>query len=120
MRAQAPEVTPALLSAFAAASGDANPMHLDPEVARAAGHDDVIAHGMLTMAWLGRLLTEHSPQARLQSFRVRFTAPTPLGAAPTLSARVVDPAPRGPVRLLLTAELADGTVTAVGEATICP
>ena len=42
------------LAGFAAASGDPNPIHLDRDAARAAGLDDVIAHGMLVMAWLGR------------------------------------------------------------------
>jgi len=46
------------LRRYAEASGDLNPLHLDPEFARQAGFDDVIVHGMLGMALLGRLITE--------------------------------------------------------------
>ena len=46
------------LALFAGASGDHNPIHVDLDFARAAGMDDVFAHGMLSMAYLGRMLTE--------------------------------------------------------------
>ena len=45
------------LALFAAASGDHNPLHLDAEVARAAGFDRPVVHGMLTMACVARLFT---------------------------------------------------------------
>ncbi len=45
------------LALFAGASGDHNPIHIDTDFARKAGMDDVFAHGMLSMAYLGRLLT---------------------------------------------------------------
>ena len=46
---------------YAGVSGDANPLHWDPDIAQLAGQPDVIAHGMLTMglgagfgsSWLG-------------------------------------------------------------------
>jgi len=117
MRLESGAVTREMLAAFAAASGDENPLHLDPQVARAGGHEDVIAHGMLTMAWLGRLLTENLPQGRLRSFRVRFVAPMPLGATATLTARVTG---TGAPELALRAELPDGTVTATGDASFAP
>ena len=46
------------LALFAGASGDHNPVHIDIDFARKAGMPDVFAHGMLGMAWLGRLLTK--------------------------------------------------------------
>ena len=46
------------LALFAGASGDHNPIHIDLDVARSAGLDDVFAQGMLSMAYLGRLLTQ--------------------------------------------------------------
>ncbi len=49
-------VGPVQLALFAAASGDHNPLHLDPEVARKAGFERPVVHGMLTMALAGRLL----------------------------------------------------------------
>ncbi len=60
------------LQRYAEASGDMNPLHLNQEFARQAGFDDVIVHGMLGMALLGRLITEGLPQLRLLTFRARF------------------------------------------------
>jgi acyl dehydratase len=60
------------LRRYAAASGDLNPLHLDTEFARQAGFDDVIVHGMLGMALLGRLVTESLPAYLLLTFRARF------------------------------------------------
>jgi acyl dehydratase len=64
--------TRADLRRYADASGDLNPLHLDPEFARQAGFDDVIVHGMLGMALLGRLITQHFSTYPLLSFRARF------------------------------------------------
>jgi acyl dehydratase len=60
------------LRRYAAASGDLNPLHLDPAFAAQAGFDDVIVHGMLGMALLGRLLDENIVKRRLLAFRSRF------------------------------------------------
>ena len=77
------------LALFAGASGDHNPIHIDVDVARSAGLDDVFAHGMLSMAYLGRLLTGWAPQGRLRSVQVRFTAITPVHGQPTCTGTVV-------------------------------
>ena len=74
-----PPLTRTTLALYAGASGDHNPMHIDIDFARAAGMPDVFAHGMLSMAWLGRLLTEWVPQRDLREFSVRFTAMTHVG-----------------------------------------
>lgn len=76
------------LALFAGASGDRNPIHIDLDVAESAGLDDVFAHGMLSMAYLGRLLAGAFPQHRLRSWKVRFTAITPVHAAPTCTGTV--------------------------------
>ena len=85
-----PAIDRALLCRFAGASGDLNPIHIDIDSARRAGMPDVLAHGMLGMAWLGRLLTEWRPQSRLRSFSVRFMALTHLGSQPVLRGQVVE------------------------------
>ena len=41
---------------YAGASGDYNLIHTDDETARRVGLDGVIAHGMLSMAFLGQYL----------------------------------------------------------------
>jgi acetyl-CoA acetyltransferase len=45
-----------------------------------AGMPDVFAHGMLSMAYLGRFLARWAPQTHLRHFSVRFAAITPIGA----------------------------------------
>ena len=67
------------LAMYLGASGDHNPIHVDIDFARKAGLPDVIAHGMLSMAWLGRLLTNWVPQQRLRGYGVRFLAMTQVG-----------------------------------------
>ena len=107
------------LALFAGASGDHNPIHLDTDFAKSAGLHDVFAQGMLSMAYLGRLLTNWLPQDRLRSFEARFVAITPIHAKPTLTGHVVaidDVTGERRATLELTATLADGTVTLTGTA----
>ena len=85
-----PAIDRALLCRFAGASGDLNPIHVDIDFARRAGMPDVFAHGMLGLAWLGRLLTGWRPQSSLRSFSVRFMALTHLGNQPVLRGQVVE------------------------------
>lgn len=85
-----PPVDRRTLALFAGASGDHNPIHIDVDFARRAGMPDVFAHGMLGMAWLGRLLTGWAPQSRLRRFQARFLGITHLGNAIRASGRVVE------------------------------
>ena len=109
------------LALFAGASGDHNPIHLDSDVARSAGLDDVFAQGMLSMAYLGRLLTDRFPQESIRSFSVRFAAITPIHGDPTCTGRVaaideVDGERRAILELVVT--LSDGTITLTGDAAV--
>jgi acyl dehydratase len=58
--------------------GDDNPLHADPEVARGAGFDRPILHGLCTFGVAGRaivkLLCDDDPR-RLRSMGGRFTTP---------------------------------------------
>lgn len=110
-------ISRATLALFAGASGDHMPIHIDSDAAKKFGYDDVFAHGMLSMAYLGRLLTNWVPQEKIKTYRVRFAAVTPLHAEPTCTGRVtaVDD---GVATVELTVTLADGTVTLRGDATI--
>ena len=59
---------------YAGASGDYNPLHTDEVFAReVAGYPSVFAHGMLTMAMTGKMLTDYVGDGRLTQFGVRFT-----------------------------------------------
>ncbi len=78
------------LALYCGASGDHNPMHVDIDYARAGGSPDVFAHGMLSMAYLGRLLTNWVPQQQLREYGVRFVAITQVGEAITCSGVVTE------------------------------
>ena len=71
-------VTQAQIDAYADVSGDHNPIHINPEVARSVGLDGTIAHGMLSMAFAGQVLTDwlaaSSGRVRFGRLRVRFQA----------------------------------------------
>lgn len=69
-----PPINKVGLAMYAGASGDFNPIHLDEEQALANGLPGIIAHGMLNMALLARMLTDWVPQSRLREFSTRFTA----------------------------------------------
>ncbi|MDD2046664.1 MaoC family dehydratase [Pseudomonas putida] len=78
------------LALFAGASGDHNAIHIDTDYARKAGMADVFAHGMLSMAYLGRLLTQWVDQRQLREFAVRFLGITHLGHQITCTGTVVE------------------------------
>jgi acyl dehydratase len=109
------------LALFAGASGDHNPIHIDSDFAKLAGMPDVFVHGMLSMAYLGRLLTRWVPQRQIRSFRVRFAAITPLLAKPICTGTVVsvdDIDGETRITVNLTVALEDGTITLSGDAVV--
>lgn len=118
-------VTRADLVRYAGASGDLNPIHWSDRVAGAVGLPGVIAHGMLTMALAGRLVTRWAGgPAALRSYGVRFTRPVVVpdddeGALVELSGRVarITDAPDGTrvATIAITARF-DGR-TVLGRAT---
>jgi acyl dehydratase len=80
---------------YAGASGDFNPIHWNERVATGVGLDGVIAHGMLTMALAGRLVTDWAGDpGAIVSFEVRFTRPVvvpdPGSVDVTIDGRVAD------------------------------
>ena len=81
-------VTRSTLALYAGASGDHNPIHIDLDFARKAGMNDVFAHGMLIMAYLGRAITNIAPQSSLRNFNVRFSSITNVGNVLTCSGQV--------------------------------
>lgn len=77
-----PPITQEQLRRYADASGDHNPIHLDEQAAHRVGLDSVIAHGMLSMAFLGQFVNQQIadiPGARIAELRVRFLNMVRLG-----------------------------------------
>ncbi len=68
-------VTRADLVAYANASGDQNPIHQDEQVARSVGLPGVIAHGMFTMALVGRAVEGWTGPGRVVELACKFTKP---------------------------------------------
>lgn len=66
----------AMLKAYADASGDQNPIHQSEEFAKAVGLPNVIAHGMLTMALVGKYVTQWAGGSQqVKEFSGRFMKP---------------------------------------------
>lgn len=76
------------LRAYAAASGDPNPIHLDEELARNAGYPGVFAHGMLSMGYLGEFLVQAAGAGGVRRMRARFAKLTWPGDVVTCRGRV--------------------------------
>ena len=85
----------ALLKAYADASGDQNPIHQNEEFALSVGLPNVIAHGMLTMALVGKYVTDWSGgSASVKEFGARFVKPVIVPAGDkvdlTINATVIE------------------------------
>ena len=109
------------LALFAGASGDHNPIHVDLDFARHSGLDDVFAHGMLSMAYMGRMLTNWAPQSALREFSVRFIAITHVHDRIICEGRIVEKFQKEGetlVRVELKAVNQEGDVKLAGEALV--
>lgn len=86
-----PPITQEQLRRYAEASGDYNPIHLDEQAAQQVGLDSVIAHGMLSMAFLGQFVNQqlaNIPGARIEHLKVRFHNMVRLGETLTCQGKV--------------------------------
>jgi acyl dehydratase len=116
-------VNRALLKQYADASGDQNPIHQDEAFAKSVGLPDVIAHGMLTMALVGKYVSELAGGSEnVIELGGRFTKPVIVPAGEqvdlTVSATVTDVID-GRVSLSLSATSAGVKVLGMAKAVIC-
>ena len=109
---------------YAGASGDFNPIHWNQRFAQAVGLPDVIAHGMLTMASAGRVVTDWvgDPGAVVE-YGVRFTRPVVVpdddrGATLEITATVAEKREDNVVRVDITAKFDDATVLGKAQAVV--
>ena len=109
---------------YAGASGDFNTIHWNERVAKAVGLPNVIAHGMLTMATAGRVVTDWvGDPGAVVSYGVRFSRPVVVedddqGATLTVSGVVEDKRDGGEVVVALTARVGDDKVLAGAKAVV--
>lgn len=116
-----PPISRHTLALYCGASGDHNPIHVDLDFAKQAGMPDVFAHGMLSMAYLGRMLTNWQPQSSLRRFSNKFSAITQLQDVITCSGTVIELLEQdGEIlaRCEIQATKASGVQTLVGEALV--
>lgn len=105
-------VTRADLVRYAGASGDFNPIHWNERIAKAVGLPDVIAHGMLTMALAGRLVSDWvGDPGAITRYSTRFTRPVVVpddesGAVVEISGKVAAKNDDGTVKVSITARSA--------------
>jgi acyl dehydratase len=112
----------ALLKQYADASGDQNPIHQNEEFALSVGLPNVIAHGMLTMALVGKYVSDFAGgSANVLEYSARFTKPVivPNGEKVDLTvsatvAEVVD----GKISLTLSATSAGVKVLGMAKAVV--
>jgi acyl dehydratase len=116
--------TRADLIRYAGASGDFNVIHWNERVATSVGLPNVIAHGMLTMATVARVVTDWAGDpAAMLDYGVRFTRPVPVpdddvGARIEVTATVTEKLDDGLVRVTIKAVHDGQTVLAKAVATV--
>lgn len=117
-------VTRADLVRYAGASGDFNPIHWNERFATEVGLPDVIAHGMLTMALAGRLVSEWAGDpGAIVHYGVRFTRPVVVpddgaGALVEVSGKVAARNDDGTVKVSITTRSAGQGVLGGASATV--
>jgi NAD(P)-dependent dehydrogenase (short-subunit alcohol dehydrogenase family)/acyl dehydratase len=80
------------LKLFAAASGDFNPLHLDPEFAAGTAFGSPVVHGaLIAIAMLGALPDE--PLSGIRSLHISFSGPLHEGTAATIGTRAAQAEP---------------------------
>lgn len=114
----------ATLVRYAGASGDFNVIHWNERVATAVGLPNVIAHGMLTMALGGRVVTDWvGDPGAVVDYGVRFTRPVVVpdddaGATIEVTGKVSRKDDDGIVQVTLTVRYEGATVLGKAQALV--
>jgi acyl dehydratase len=113
--------TAADVEAYAAISGDRNPLHFDADFARSTRFGRLIVHGGLTNAVFNALVAEQLPGPGSVFLHQEWDYPAPvyIGDTVTAEAEVLEARADKPViRLRCTARRDDGTVVLRGESVV--
>jgi len=115
-------VNRALLKAYADASGDQNPIHQNEEFAVSVGLPNVIAHGMLTMALVGKYVTDWAGgSSKVTHYGARFVKPVIVPADTDVDltvTAVISAVEDGLITLELTASSAGVKVLGMAKAVV--
>lgn len=110
----------AALARYAMVSGDDNPLHLDPEAARAAGLAGPPVHGMLMLSCFEPLIMRWRRDLFIARLSGKFLRPVLAGEGIRISGRVMRrrEVPRPELILRLTARGPNNDLAILGEATV--
>jgi acyl dehydratase len=115
-------VTKEQIKEYADVTGDPNPMHQDEEFAKMAGYRTVIAHGLMNMAYVSRMLTAWVPDHRqLKRLKTRFSKVVYPGDIMTCKGKVTGKHVEKDgnyVELEISSENQDGETVVKGTATL--
>lgn len=111
------------VNAYAEASGDHNPIHLDAQYAAATQFGTRIAHGMLSLALVTEMLAIEFPNTWHSGgkIKIRFSAPVIPGETVTTYGEItsIDETDQGRVATCsVGCKKPDGTDAVVGRATV--
>ena len=107
------------VEAYAAASGDDNPLHTDPTLAARAGLPRPPVHGMLLMGCLEPFLQGWKPGARVVKLASKFIRPVLVGDDIEVSGKVVQATHGVPAIVRLTVKR-DETIVCLAEVFVQP
>jgi acyl dehydratase len=108
------------LARYAAVSGDDNPLHLDPNAARAAGLAGPPVHGMLMLSCFEPLIMRWRRDLFIARLSGKFLRPVLAGEGIRVSGRVMRrrDVPRPELTLRLIARAQNNDLAILGEAAV--
>ena len=86
-------MTQAVIDAWANVSGDRNPLHVDPEFAKATRFGGTIAHGHITLAYLNEFMQSWAGPVWMSGGKlvdIRFISPVRPGLTYRIGGEIVD------------------------------
>ena len=107
------------VDAYALASGDDNPLHRDPEIARRAGLDRIPVPGLLLLAQIAEYLCRWPRCAAVSALSARFVGPVFVGDGVEIDGRVVAVDEAAVLTLRVTVRVGR-QLAIVGEAIVRP
>lgn len=115
-------ITESDVFAFAEASGDCNPLHIDAEYARRSAFGHRIAHGILTAGIISAVLGGEIPGVGtiFVELHIRFLKPVAIGARVEALATVMEIINPKRVRMLVACRNEAGEDVAIGNAIVIP
>ncbi len=117
------QITQERVDAYAAASGDHNPIHLDESYAASTQFGTRIAHGMLSLALVAEMLAAEFPDTWHDGgkLKVRFSAPVFPGEIVSTYGEITEIEDSGERKIAtctIGCKKPDGTDAVVGRATV--